>query len=111
LDSRDGIAGSAPNVPDVAGAVRLLKLRANEQDDGYFATRRLGNVREFLRLYPRLSACMALTSHYPKGGGSVEEGGNADIDLWMNREARHPLTAELRTFLQQLDGSTRGFGP
>lgn len=86
--------GAALEAPDVADAAGLLKADAERKDEARFLARGLRGTREFHHLYPRLSGAIVL-----RAVGSVGELDTGGIALWTNKEAKHPLSTELRTLL------------
>lgn len=73
---------------DVAQAVKLLKLRAEQRDEEYFLRHGMGGSREFHTRYARLS-------------GVLIAGGSGETRLWQNPEGRHLLPVELETILRR----------
>jgi hypothetical protein len=69
---------------DVAGATRLLRARADEKDEAYFAARGFAGTRAFYERYLRLGAVL---------GWCEGASGEARASLWINRSARIPLPA------------------
>jgi hypothetical protein len=80
--------------------VRLLQAQAERQEDGFFARRGLGGARDFRRLYARLSGALLLRAARPPDGGGAAGGPPGGPALWVNKEARHPLPAEVQTSLR-----------
>jgi hypothetical protein len=78
---------------EIVQTIRLLKQRAEQKDDAFFARRGFANARDFLHSYGRLGA--VVTCH----GASAR---TAPAALWANKEARHPLPNELATIIRRL---------
>ncbi len=74
----------AASAATMAAAARLLKLRADQKDDQFFASRGLKDARTFYAHYLRLSGVFVLDDARPMG---------QPIFL-QNAEARHPLPRE-----------------
>jgi hypothetical protein len=64
-----------------------LQDRAAQKDEALFQQRGFAGVRDFLRHYQRLSAALWLA-------------GAQDVNVWRNRQARHPLPADLAKALR-----------
>ena len=89
LLGRDG--GSAPADLDVAEAMARLRALAERKDDEFFARRGLPSAKEYLRLLQRLSAIVLIA------GWERADAGTAS--LWMNVQAKHPLSHDLHQAL------------
>jgi len=83
----------------VAAAARLLKTRADQKDDAFFARRGQPTARDFYGQYLHLGGVFVLDEAAP---GAV---------FSANREARHPLPREVIAALTAcLAGATRAGG-
>jgi len=69
-------------------AVTLLQERAERKDDDFFTRRGFLNSRDFLRHYSRVSAIRIVTPDAPP-------------ILWLQPQARHPLSPDLATILRR----------
>ena len=67
---------------EVAGAVRLLRARADDRDDVFFERSSVDSARSFYERFPRLGAVI---SWYDEGSGDER------AELWANPSARIPL--------------------
>src|SRR5439155_5362428 len=76
--------GPVPEVGDVAGAVHLLKARAERKDETYFSRKGFDGARDFRQRYVRLSGVLVLGSSDAPIGDS--ERGSAPLrgTLWVN---------------------------
>ena len=90
----------------VADAARLLKARAERKDDAFFAGRGLSGSRDFFRLYARLSGALVVRTVDSAGAGSgavaALRAAPKHEGLWLNKEAKHPLTPPVCTYLRGL---------
>ena len=85
-----GGAGAA----EVAGAMKLLKERAERKDEGYFSRRGFSSARDFLKHYARLSAIVCF----------ADEPAPANAVLWTNKAASRALWPEVGRILQAGSG-------
>jgi hypothetical protein len=83
------LIGDDPFDQKIEPVIKLLKERAERKDDEFLRQRGLGGSQDFFKYYPRLSAILLRAPHSPQA------------TLWLNKEARHPLRAELVTMLRR----------
>jgi hypothetical protein len=82
----------------VAAAMQILHQRADQQDDGFFHRRGLDGARHFHRQQSRLSAILLC---------SLQTGAPHVAGLWLNPQAKHPLSPALQNLLRSLVCSPR----
>jgi hypothetical protein len=81
---------------DVHQAFQILQGQAAARDDAFFARRSLTDVRQFHRQQQRLSAVWLCIL---QADGCLRANG-----LWLNPQARHPLSKELKNLWGALAG-------
>ncbi|MCX6045668.1 MAG: hypothetical protein NT075_11200 [Chloroflexi bacterium] len=77
---------------DVNAAMLQLKKRADTKDAQLFSRSGSRNAADFFRAYQRLSAILLCSAQVVMG--------NQPAIVWVNKEARHPLPANLQTILK-----------
>jgi hypothetical protein len=79
---------------DIRKAFQTLHAQAAAKDDTFFARRNLTDVRQFHRQQQRLSAVWLCAMHSDEPLRIT--------DLWLNPQARHPLSKELKNLFGAL---------
>jgi hypothetical protein len=88
-----GANGPASGADALAPAMLWLQGRAAQKDEVLFQQRGFAGVRDFLRHYQRLSAALWLAG----------QPGAQEVNVWRNRQARHPLPADLARALSSTE--------
>lgn len=89
-----GTDADAADVPNLDAVMASIRACAERKDGDFLARYGVANTSEFFRYYGRLSALLAFV---PWEGEPAPRG-----LLWVNPQAKHPLSPELRNALAAL---------